>query len=469
MLDDIKEYCGVFGVIGDDDAAKLAYLGLYALQHRGQESAGIVSSDGCNMFERKGLGLVNEVFADDKTLLPLTGDSAIGHNRYSTTGSTLLVNTQPFLINFHGGKIAAAHNGNLVNAQKLRREMELSGSIFRTTTDSEVIMHLIARSKRNTVPEMVAEALVQLEGAYSLVFLTPQYLMAAKDPRSFRPLVLGKRNGAYFVASETCAFDLVGAEYIRSLEAGELIIIERGKEPVSLFPQGRTARENTAACIFEFIYFARPDSIVFDTPVDKIRRRMGARLADEQPATADIVISVPDSSNTAALGYAHRSNIPFEIGLIRNHYIGRTFIQPSQRIREIGVKLKFNIIRGALKGKRIVVVDDSIVRGTTSRQLVSLLREGGATEIHMRIASPPVVGSCFYGIDTPDREKLLGFSKNIDEMNEYLGTDTLGFLSLEGMLGVQGLPRCGFCAACFGTPYPIDVADSTAKEKMSFC
>ncbi len=462
----MKHSCGIFGVIGHCEAARMTRLGLHALQHRGQESSGIVSTDGKQMFEHKGLGLVGDVFPDETCLQKLPGDAAIGHNRYSTTGTTLHVNTQPFLMSFHGGQIAASHNGNLVNAQVLRRKMELEGSIFRTTTDSEVILHLIAKSRRHTIPEMIADALSNVEGAYSILFLTPEMLIGVVDPLSFRPLVLGKYKSAWFMASETCAFDIIGAEYVSSFKPGEMIIIRRGCEPESLFPFGRTAPDGGAACIFEFIYFARPDSIIFDAQVDKIRRRMGEQLAKEHPAEADIVISVPDSSNTAALGYSKQSGIPFELGLIRNHYVGRTFIQPTELMRKFGVRLKYNPVRGAIKGKRIVIVDDSIVRATTSSQLVQMIRDAGASEVHMRIASPPIVNPCFYGIDTPERDQLVASSKSVEMIKQSLNVESLGYLSLEGMLSIKGLPSIGFCTACFGTKYPIPIKDDFSKEKM---
>ena len=466
MVENLRHHCGIFGVIGHPDAARLTRLGLYALQHRGQESAGIVSTDGENMFERKRLGLVSEVFPDEESISQLKGDAAIGHNRYSTTGTTLPVNTQPFLINFYRGKIAAAHNGNLVNASILRERMEHEGSIFRTTTDSEVVLHLIARSRRHTIPEMIADALGQVKGAFSMVFLTKDMLIAVKDPLSFRPLVIGHKDGAHFIASESCAFDLINVPFDRCLRPGEMVVFRRNAEPEYISPWGETDAGSEAACIFEFIYFSRPDSIVFGAPVDKIRRRMGWKLAEEHPADADIVISVPDSSNTAALGFSEKSGIPFELGLIRNHYIGRTFIQPTQIIRESGVKLKYNPVIGVLKGKRVVVVDDSIVRGTTSRQLVKMLRDAGASEVHMRIASPPIVAPCYYGIDTPQREQLIAANKSIDEIREFLGADSLAYLSLKGMLSIKGLPKIGYCTACFGTEYPVKVEDSGGKEKM---
>ncbi len=445
----------------------MAYLGLYSLQHRGQESAGIVSTDGENMFEHKDLGLVNDVFQNEEIFSRLIGDSAIGHNRYSTTGSTFRVNSQPFLINFHGGHIAAAHNGNLVNAQILREKMEKDGSIFRTTTDSEVILHLIARSRRKTIPEMISDALTKVKGAFSMVFLTPRLLVGVKDPNSFRPLVFGRKDDAYFLASETCAFDLLGVEFIRCVQPGELLILSRDNEPESFFPWGKCKNACGSACIFEFIYFSRPDSTVFGAPVDKIRRKMGMKLAQEMPADADIVISVPDSSNTAALGYSWESNIPFELGLIRNHYIGRTFIQPRQKIREFGAKLKYNPVRGILKNKRVVVVDDSIVRGTTSRQLVQLIREAGASQVHLRIASPPIVNPCYYGIDTPDSDQLIAANMSVQQIADFIGADSLGYLSLQGLLSIDDLPDIGYCTACFGSEYPLPIHHEKKKDKMN--
>ncbi len=462
----VQHNCGIFGVIGAPEASRLTYLGLYSLQHRGQESAGIVSTDGRKMFEHKGLGLVSDVFSNDKILSRLPGDSAIGHNRYSTTGSTLFVNTQPFLIKFHGGQIAASHNGNIVNARFLRNEMERSGSIFRTTTDSEVVLHLIAHSRRKTIPEMVADAISKVEGAFSMIFLTNEYLIGVKDPHSFRPLVLGRKGDSWFLSSETCAFDLLGVDFIRCLQPGELIVLRRDSEPESFFPFGEKDESDGAACIFEFIYFSRPDSIVFGASVEKVRREMGVQLAREHPADADIVIAVPDSSNTAALGFSQESGIPFELGLIRNHYIGRTFIQPTQHTREIGAKLKYSPVRGILEGNRVVIVDDSIVRGTTSRQLVQLVRDAGAREIHIRIASPPIVAPCFYGIDTPDKDQLIAANMSIEEIKKFIGADSLGYLSLDGLLSLENLPKIGYCTACFGSPYPVPIIDEGKKDKM---
>ncbi|HHS49961.1 MAG TPA: amidophosphoribosyltransferase, partial [candidate division Zixibacteria bacterium] len=399
MLDIPREHCGIVGMIGVPDSALKTYMGLYALQHRGQESAGIVVSDGIELIERKGLGLVSEVFGTPTSLKDMPGESAIGHVLYSTTGSTSIANSQPFTINYKRGTIAGAHNGNLVNAIELRERMEGEGSIFRTSTDTEVVLHLLARSPCLTTPEGIADALSQVRGAFCFVFLTPELLVAVRDPAGVRPLgITHTEDGGTVIASESCAFDLLSLPSGRSLLPGEMIIADRSGNVESIFP---FKSAEPAPCIFEFIYFSRPDSRIFDTNVDKIRRRMGRVLAMEHPADADIVISVPDSSNTAALGYANESGLPFEFGLIRNHYIGRTFIQPRQAIRDFGARIKYNPVRGVLNGKRVVVVDDSIVRGTTSKALVSMIREAGASEVHLRIASPPIEYPCHYGIDTP--------------------------------------------------------------------
>jgi len=464
MLSGLHEYCGIVGMIGVQKAALKTYMGLYALQHRGQESAGIVVSDGQNLTEKKGLGLVDQVFGTPDSLLELAGDAAIGHVRYSTTGSTTLANSQPFLINYKRGKIAGAHNGNLVNTKTLRSKMEQEGSIFRTTTDTEVILHLLAKSPQRTTPEGIADALSQVRGAFSLVFLNTEMLIAVRDPAGVRPLEITRTpEGGTVVASESCVFDLLGLPTGHSLEPGEMVIAYRDGKTESLFPFKPSI---PAPCIFEFIYFSRPDSRIFGTSVDKIRRRMGRRLAQEHPADADIVISVPDSSNTAALGYARESKIPFEFGLIRNHYIGRTFIQPKQLIRDFGARIKYNPVKGVLKGKSVVVVDDSIVRGTTSKALVSMIRGAGAREVHLRIASPPVKYPCYYGIDTPNRTKLIASHSSVDEMARFIGADSLGYLSLEGMLSIEGLPKTTFCTACFNGVYPIKPEEMPDEEIM---
>lgn len=446
----LKEECAVFGIYGSEQAALMTYLGLYSLQHRGQESSGIITSDGGRLYEHKAMGLVSKVFSKD-TLDQLTGHMAIGHNRYSTTGMSHAVNIQPFLVDCKIGKIAVAHNGNIVNAVELRNEMEEEGSIFRSTMDSEVLLHLIARSKAGTVEEMVIEALRKVRGAFSLVFMLKDRLLVARDPHSFRPLCLGRDGDIWTVASESCAFDLIGAEYLREIEPGELLVIDGGEPRSMRFAE---PAKHLSRCIFEFIYFSRPDSRVFGENVDKIRRKLGRRLAEDAPATADIVISVPDSSNTIALGYSEGSGLPFELGLIRNHYVGRTFIQPRQDERDWDVRIKFNPVRGVLEGRSIVVVDDSIVRGSTMRKLVSMIRSAGAAQVHLRIGSPAITHSCYYGIDTPTRGELIASSHTVDEIREYLGVDSLHYLSREGLLACVDDPE-NYCTACFCGDYPV--------------
>lgn len=459
-----KHYCGLFGIYGHKDAAKMTQLGLYALQHRGEESAGIVSSDGKALRVHKGMGLVGEVFADDKDLNRLLGDSAIGHVRYSTTGSSLLINAQPLVIDYSRGSVAVGHNGNLTNASVLRDELEAHGSIFQTTLDSEIIVHLMARPNYKTVEEGLIECLKLIKGAYSLVFLTEDELVGVRDPLGFRPLVLGKLGGAYVLASETCALDLVDATFIREIEPGEIVFIgEKGLRSVKPFGK---AESNPAHCIFEHIYFARPDSIIFGDSVHLVRQRLGERLAKEHPADADIVIPIPDSGNSAALGFSHASGIPYERGLIRNHYIGRIFIQPHQFTRELGVRIKLNTVKDILKGKRVVVVDDSIVRGTTSKMRVESIRKAGAKEIHMRISCPPHRSPCFYGIDFPTKKELIASIHNVDEIKKYLGVDSLGYLSVEGLLSAVSLPKQNYCIACFTGQYPIPFGEEGDKYAM---
>jgi len=455
----LKEECAVFGIFGREDAAQLTYLGLYALQHRGQESAGIITSDGEKVYEHKGLGLVSKVF-DVETLEKLKGSIAIGHTRYSTTGLSRASNTQPFLVTCKIGKIAVAHNGNLVNIVGLRRKMEEDGSIFRSTMDSEVILHLIAKSKKKKLEDMIMDALNRIEGAYSLVFCTKNKLIAARDPLGFRPLSMGRMGDSVVFASESCAFDLIGAEYEREVEAGEMLVVDSsGVKSYRFSERGK----NLSKCIFEFIYFSRPDSKVFGVNVDKVRRKLGRKLAEEAPADADIVIAVPDSSNTIALGYAEGSGLPFELGLIRNHYVGRTFIQPRQTMRDWDVRIKFNPVKGVLEGRRVVVVDDSIVRGSTMRKLVSILRDAGAAKVHLRIGSPPIRYSCFYGIDTPTRGELIASQKSIDEIKEYLGVDTLHYLTIEGLLSCVDDPQ-NYCVACFNGSYALKPEKGFAKD-----
>lgn len=448
---DIHEECGVFGVYGHSEASNLAYLGLYALQHRGQEGAGICSSDGRHLHLDKSMGLVADIFSE-KRLKKLPGHIAIGHNRYSTAGSSILKNVQPILANFALGPLAIAHNGNLVNAAEIREELEKEGAIFQSTSDSEVIVHLIAHSKTGDFYERVIEALRQVSGAFSLLILRERELIAVRDPYGVRPLSLGQVDGAYVIASETCAFDLIGATYIRDVEPGELLVInEHGLNSMKPLNAPRQA-----SCIFEFIYFSRPDSYIFgEKNVNEMRKKFGAQLARESGVDADLVIAVPDSGVPAAIGFAEESKLPFDFGLIRNHYIGRTFIEPKQSIRHFGVKIKLNPVRKLLEGKRVLVIDDSIVRGTTSKKIVKMLREGGgAKEVHMRISSPPTVGPCFYGIDTPTRQELIASSHSVEEIRKFITADTLTYLSLEGLKNI--VPEShNFCTACFDDNYPI--------------
>jgi amidophosphoribosyltransferase len=460
-MDKPKEFCGVIGVCGHPEAAELAYLGLYALQHRGQEGTGIVSMDGKSVYSHTGRGLVNDVFCSGEIIEQLKGNLAIGHNRYSTTGSDKMINVQPFLVNTKNGPLALGHNGNLVNARSLRKMLQEEGAIFQTTTDTEIIVHLIARSKQKTAAARVREALGQVRGAYSLVILYDGKLMAARDPNAFRPLALGKLDRGYVVASETCAMDLIGAKYTRDVRPGELLIMDgKGAQSESL-----DGNRKTTHCIFEFVYFSRPDSRVFGENVDKTRRKLGKHLADEYPVDADIVISVPDSSNTAALGFSSRSGTKFEIGLLRNHYIGRTFIQPQQSIRLFNVKVKFNPIRGVLDGRRVVLVEDSIVRGTTLKNLVQLIRKAGAREVHVRVSSPPIRFPCYYGMDFPTAEELIAHRLSVEKIRQHLKADSLGYLSLEGLLDSVPKEGHGYCTACFSGEYPVPVEDSPSKTE----
>ncbi len=453
------EECGVFGAVGVPRAAVIVGLGLHALQHRGQEAAGIVSSDEATGFHvERGLGLVSDVF-DDSSFTRLPGSLAIGHNRYSTSGSVTLENTQPLHVVYRGGHLALAHNGNLVNARELRQELEASGSIFQTTLDTEIFLHLIARSKATDTAEALLDAARRVRGAFALVVLTADHVLALRDAHGVRPLCLGRLGDGYVVASETCALDLVGAQVLRDVQPGELVRIDaRGLSA----RQALEPADPPQFCVFEHIYFSRPDSRVFGEGVDRVRRRIGHKLAEECPADGDVVISVPDSSNSIALGYSEASGIRFELGLIRNHYVGRTFIEPMQRDRDEGVRVKFNPVREIMEGRRIVVVDDSIVRGTTSRKLVTAIRRAGAREVHFRVGSPPVTFPCFYGIDTPRRSELIGALKTTGEIADYLGVDTLGYLSLEGLLACEQEPR-QYCHACFSGQYPIAVDPEAGK------
>jgi amidophosphoribosyltransferase len=462
----IKEECGVFGIFGYLEAANLTYLGLHALQHRGQESAGIVTSDGTHLYTHREMGLVSDIFTE-AVISKLPGRNAIGHVRYSTTGSSHLKNSQPIVVTYSRGELAIAHNGNLTNARTLREELEQGGAIFQSTTDTEVIVHLIARSQEENLIKRIIEALIKCEGAYSLLFLSPEFMIAARDAYGFRPLVVGKLGEAAVIASETCAFDLIEAEFVREVEPGEILVVSaKGIESFKPFPEVRHAQ-----CVFEFIYFARPDSFIFGRNVYQVRKELGKQLARENPADADIIVAVPDSGVPAGIGYSEESGIPLELGLLRNHYVGRTFIEPQQSIRNFGVKLKLNAIRDVLSGKRVVIVDDSIVRGTTSRKIVKMIRAAGATEVHMRISSPPMCFSCYYGIDTPIREELIASSLDAVEINKYITSDTLGYLSLEGVMkavesykALEG--KEDFCDACFTGNYPVEITDSKVKLKQ---
>lgn len=465
MFDKLHEECGVFGIFGHPEAANLTYLGLYALQHRGQESCGIVASDGQRLSSHLGMGLVADVFKQDKVFESLPGRSAIGHVRYSTAGGNGIKNCQPILVNYARGSIAVAHNGNLVNAQQLRNQLESRGSIFSTTADTETIIHLIACAKADSLVDRVCEALLQVKGAYSLAFITETRLIAVRDPNGFRPLSLGKLDGAFVVASESCAFDLIEAEYIREIEPGEMIVVDKNGMK-SFFPFSVT--RNTP-CIFEYVYFARPDSRIYGRTAYTVRKEFGRQLAREHPAPADIVIAVPDSGVPAAMGYAEEAGLPLELGLIRNHYVGRTFIEPQQSIRHFGVKLKLNPVRDIIEGKRVVVIDDSIVRGTTSRKIVKMIRDAGAKEIHVRISSPPTSFPCFYGIDTPSRKELISASHTNEEINRYITSDSLGYLSRDGLLASVrkfGEGEISFCDACFSGEYPIKFPRMTEDSQL---
>jgi amidophosphoribosyltransferase len=448
--DRVHDACGIVGVFDHPEAANLAYLGLYALQHRGQESAGIAAVDGGALHVERGMGWVSDVFGPER-LRRLPGRAAIGHVRYSTAGSSTVRNAQPISASFSRGSIALGHNGNLVNAEALRRELEGAGAIFQSTSDSEVILHLLARTDRQPLERMLAQALGRTVGAYSLILLTPDTLIGCRDPHGFRPLVIGRLGPTWLLASETCALDLLEAEFVRDVEPGEIVLIDAaGLRSTKPFPVRRPL-----SCVFEYIYFARPDSTLWGQNVYQVRKALGHRLAEEHPVEADIVIAVPDSGVGAALGFSERSGIPFELGLIRNHYVGRTFIEPKQGIRHFGVRIKLNPMRETLDGRRVVVVDDSIVRGTTSRKLVRMIRSAGAREIHVRISSPPIQWPCYYGIDTPTRRELIGASHRVEEIRRYLDADSLGYLSLEGMLKAVGGDAGRFCHACFSGAYVL--------------
>lgn len=465
-MSNLKEECGVFGIYGHPEASNLTYLGLYSLQHRGQESAGIVTADGYVLHEHRQMGLVTDIF-NEEIINKLKGKSAIGHVRYSTAGSSDNKNTQPILVTFDKGELAISHNGNLTNARTLRNELEKQGSIFQSTTDTEVIVHLIAKSEEEKLVNRIIYALNRCIGAYSLLFLTPEYLVAARDPNGFRPLVIGKLGNNYVVASESCAFELIGAKFFRQVEPGEIIFInENGLQSFKPFPEVRQT-----ACVFELIYFARPDSFINNKSVYQVRKELGKQLAREHPVDADVIVAVPDSGVPAAMGFSEELNIPNEMGLLRSHYIGRTFIEPQQAIRDFGVKLKLSAIKEVINGKRVVIVDDSIVRGTTSRKIVKMVRESGAKEVHMRISSPPMKFSCFYGIDTPSSEELIANSLNIIEINHYITSDSLGYLSIDGIRkAIENHRKYDdgefYCNACFTGNYPVEITDSKLNLKQ---
>ncbi len=459
--DKLHEECGVFGVFGHEDAGALTALGLHALQHRGQEAAGIVTFDGAQFISERHVGLVGDIFGKEGHTQNLRGANAIGHVRYSTTGGSIVRNVQPMFADLSGGGLAIAHNGNLTNARILRRDLVREGAIFQSTSDTEAIIHLAARSRYEFVVEKLIDALKRVEGAYSLVALTSKKLIGVRDSYGVRPLVLGKLDDAWILSSETCALDIIGADFVRDIEPGEMVVITvDGIESLHPFPP-----KPRRFCVFEYVYFARPDSVVEGKNVYEVRKRIGMELAREAPAAADMVIPVPDSGVPAALGYAAASGLPFELGIIRNHYVGRTFIEPSDRIRHLGVKLKHNANREMLEGKRIVLVDDSIVRGTTSQKIVEMVRDAGATEVHFRIASPPTTHSCFYGVDTPNKQDLLAHKLDLEGMRNFIKADSLAFVSIGGLYRATGEARRNaglpqFCDACFSGDYPIEPTDT---------
>jgi amidophosphoribosyltransferase len=450
--DKLHEECGVFGIYGHAEAARLTYLGLYALQHRGQESCGIVASNGAQLVFERGMGHVRESF-DQAHLDRLAGQSSIGHVRYSTAGEVSIRECQPFSVTCQHGQIAVCHNGNLPFAGEERKRLEKEGAIFSSTSDTEVVLHGVARSRTGSVAEAIPEVLRDTEGAFSMLFLTPKELIAIRDPRGFRPLALGRLNDAWVIASETCAFDLIDAKYVRDVEPGEMVVINeaglRSTHPLSA--------QKHSMCIFEHVYFSRPDSIIFGQSVNRSRHKMGQRLAIEQPADADIVVPVPDSGVPAAIGYSAESGLPFRFGLVRNHYIGRTFIEPKQSIRSFGVRIKLNPVRHLIENKRIVLIDDSIVRGTTSKKIVRMVREAGAKEIHVRISCPPTISPCYYGVDTPNKSELIAANKSIEEIRQFIEADSLGYLSLAGMQEATGLSADESCVACWNERYPTRI------------
>src|SRR6516165_7266168 len=450
MLDKFKDECGVFGIFGHPEAANLTYLGLYALQHRGQESAGIATADGEKIRISRAMGHVAEAF-DERALEGLPGHAAVGHTRYSTAGESKLQNAQPILIDCAHGQIAVAHNGNLVNARELRDRLVRDGSIFQTSSDTEVVLHLYARSREHTVEDALIESISQVSGAFSLVLMTKDRLIAARDPHGFRPLALGRLGDAYVVCSETCAMDLIGATFLRDVEPGELLVISaEGVRSIRPFLPAHLAQ-----CVFEHVYFSRPDSYVFGKSVNEVRTNLGRILARERGVAADVVVPVPDSGVCAAVGFADESKVPLRMGLIRNHYVGRTFIQPQSSIRHFGVKVKLNPVKSILDGKRVVLVDDSLVRGTTSRKIVRMVRAAGAKEVHVRISCPPTVSPCFYGVDTPRKSELIAATHTLEEITKYLDADSVGYLSLEGLMTAVGSDRGSYCSSCYTGKYPV--------------
>lgn len=467
ILDDkLREECGVFGIYGHADAARLTYLGLYALQHRGQESCGIVTSDGAQLISERAMGHVRDSF-NEQRLDRLRGQNAIGHVRYSTAGEVSIRECQPFSVICQHGPIAICHNGNLPFASEDRKKLEKEGAIFSSTSDTEVVLHQVARSRAANVADAVAEVLRETEGAFSMLFLTPKELIAIRDPRGFRPLALGRLDDAWVVASETCAFDLIDAKYVRDVEPGEMIVVNedglRSSHPLK--------PEQHSMCVFEHVYFARPDSIIFGQSVNRSRHKMGQRLAIEQPADADIVVPVPDSGVAAAIGYSSESGLPFRLGLVRNHYVGRTFIEPKQSIRSFGVRIKLNPVRHLIENKRIVLIDDSIVRGTTSKKIVRMVREAGAKEIHVRISCPPTISPCYYGVDTPNKSELIAANYSIEGIRDFIEADSLGYLSLDGMLSSTGLNPNESCVACWNEKYPTRITREAetmhARDEMA--
>ncbi len=462
-MNKLKEECGIFGIFGHQEAARLTYLGLFALQHRGQESAGIVCSSGGELISVRGMGHVNEVFSEEK-LTGLTGENASGHVRYSTSGESRIANAQPILISSFRGQLSLCHNGNLVNASEIRKQLEKEGSIFQSSSDSEVILHLIAKSNQRVIEDAIVDALNAVKGAYSLVFQTENSLIGIRDPLGFRPLILGKLDESYIFASETTALDLVYGEFIREIEPGEMVVADK-QGLRSIYP---FEKQDMHQCIFELVYFARPDSYIFGQYVNDARNRMGRIMARESPVEADIVVPVPDSGTCAAIGYSAESGIPFDMPLIRNHYVGRTFIEPKQSIRNFGVKIKLNPVKSAIKDKRVILIDDSVVRGTTSRKIVSMVREAGAREVHMRLSSPPYVSPCYYGIDTPYKSELIAATHTVEEIRKHIRADSLAYISRKGLLDAVRQDGQGFCTSCFTGEYPLNFPESNELQQSLF-